>query len=136
MNARGALRCTPAGGWPRLRGLSPRCALGWACLAMLHSAPAFASKEGAAVVEVFRIVIPAVLLTFAACLVGGLVHGAVKARRVGESMPSGIARGLLRGLIAFVIVIAAALVLLSIVGAIWIAYSFVYVYVINPDPTR
>ena len=103
---------------------------------MLTSGPAFASKEGAALVDVVQVIVAVVLVTFIACVAGGAVYGAVKAGRSGESMPTSIARGLLRGLIAFAIVGAVSVGVLTVVGMLWVAYSFLYVYVINPDAGR
>lgn len=103
---------------------------------MLHSMCALASKEGAAVADGFvallRWVVPIVLVTFMACLAGGILHGARKANQNGDSVLTGSARGLLRGLIAFVVVVAVSFIALTALGALWIAFSFLYVYVINP----
>jgi uncharacterized RDD family membrane protein YckC len=107
---------------------------------MLYSVSALASREGAAVadgiVAILRWVVPIVLATFVACTAGGAVHGARKANHDGESVLKGSARGLLRGLLAFAIVVAAALVVLAALGFLWIAFSFLYVYVINPDVAK
>ena len=106
------------------------------CVAMLQSGPAFASKEGAAYADVVQVIVAIVLVTFVACMAGGALHGAIKANRSGESMPAAIPRGLLKGLIAFAIVGAVSVGVLTIAGMLWVAYSFLYVYVLNPDAGR
>lgn len=113
----------------------PRYAL-LACAATLQSGPAFASKEGAGLVDAVRVIVAIALVAFTACVAGGALHGAIKASRNGESIPAAIPRGLLKGLIAFAIVGAASVGVLTVLGMLWVAYSFLYVYVLNPDAGR
>lgn len=87
-------------------------------------------------VDVVQVIIAIVLVTFIACVAGGVVYGAVQASRSGGSIPTAIARGLLKGLIAFAIVGAVSVGVLTVVGMLWVAYSFLYVYVLNPDAGR
>jgi len=95
MKAHDGLRRTLASQWPRARMPSPRTAP-WAFIALLPSRPAFASKEGAAAAEAVGVIIVVVPAVFVACVVGGILYGAIKTGREGGSLPTGIARGLLK----------------------------------------
>ena len=103
-----------------------------ACIGMLQSLPAFASKEGAAVADAVQVIVWIVLVAFIACTAGGVVYGVFKASQGGESVLKGSARGLLKGLIAFVVVAAASMIVLTAVGVLWVAFSFLYIHVLNP----
>ena len=102
------------------------------CIGMLQSLPAFASKEGAGVAEAVQMIVLIVLATFTACVAGGVLYGAFKASQGGESVLRGSARGLLKGLIAFLVVAFASMIVLTAASALWVAFSFLYVYVLNP----
>src|SRR6185436_7708959 len=66
---------------------------------------AFASgREGAALVEPVLWIVAIVLVTFAALVIGGGILGAFRASQGGESILKGGARGLLKGIVAFLIV--------------------------------
>ena len=99
----------------------------------LHMVPAFASgREGEAYVEPILWIVAITLVAFFALVVGGSVRGASHAKQNGESVLKGSARGLLRGVIAFLILGAASVVGLTVLGILWVAYSFLDVYVLNP----
>ena len=99
----------------------------------LQATCALASKEGAALVEPVRWIIAIVLATFAALVIGGGFLGAFRASRSGESILMGGARGLLKGLVTFVVVSAVSVGALTVLGFLWVAYSFLYVHVLNPS---
>lgn len=99
----------------------------------LQAMCAFASgREGEALVEPVRWIVAIVLVTFATLVFGGGFLGAFKASRSGESIVKGSARGLLRGMVAFLIVGAVSMAGLTILSFLWIAYSLLDVYVLNP----
>jgi len=100
---------------------------------MLQATLAFASKEGAALVEPVRWIITIVVITFAASVIGGGCLGAFRASRSGESIVKGGARGLLKGIVMFVVVCAVSVGLLTVLGLLWVGYSFLQVYVLNPS---
>ena len=100
----------------------------------LQATCAFASgREGEALVEPVLWIVTTVLVTFATLVFGGGFLGAFKAGQSGESLLKGGARGLLRGLFAFLVVGAVSVAGLTILGFLWIAYSFLYVHVLNPS---
>jgi len=95
---------------------------------------AFASgREGEAYVGAVGWIVGIVLVTFATLVVGGGLQGAFRASQSGESILKGSARGLLRGIFALLVVGAVSLAGLTILGILWIAYSFLDVYVLNPS---
>ena len=97
---------------------------------------AFASgREGEAFVEPVRWIVSIVLVTFATLVVGGVVLGAYRASQSGESILKGCARGLLKGMVAFLVVGAVSMAVLTILGGLWLAFSYVYVYVFPPTPS-
>ena len=99
----------------------------------LHMAPAFASgREGEAYVAPILWIVGITVVAFVALVVGGCVRGALRARQNGESILKGSAHGLLRGVIAFLILGAASVAGLTMLSILWIAYSFLDVYVLNP----
>jgi hypothetical protein len=94
----------------------------------------FASgREGEAFVAPVRWIVAIVLVTFATLVLGGGFLGAFRASQSGESMLKGSARGLLRGMLAFLVVGAVSVAGLSILGALWIAYSFLTVSTLSPS---
>ena len=100
---------------------------------MLLATCAFASKEGAALVEPVRWIIMILVITFAAIVLGSGCLGAFRASRSGESILKGGARGLLKGILTFLVVCAVSVGLLTVVGLLWVGYSFLQVYVLNPS---
>ena len=64
---------------------------------------------------------------------GGGILGAFRASQSGESILKGSARGLLRGMVAFLVVGAVSVAALTIVGIIWVAYSFLNAYALSPS---
>jgi hypothetical protein len=100
----------------------------------LQAGHAFASgREGAALVEPVLWIVVVVLVTFAALVFGGGVLGAFRASQSGDSILKGSARGLLRGTVMFLVVGAVSAVGLTVLGTLWVAYSFLEVYVLNPS---
>jgi hypothetical protein len=94
---------------------------------------AFASgREGEALVQPVLWIVAIVLVTFATLVIGGGFLGAFRASQSGESILKGSARGLLKGVVAFLVVGAVSLAGLTILGALWIVYSFVSV---GPSPS-
>jgi len=101
---------------------------------VLHAMRALASgREGEAFVEPVRWIVAIVLVTFATLVFGGGLLGAFRASQSGESILKGSARGLLRGMVAFLVVGAVSVAGLTILGILWIAYSFLDVYVLSPS---
>lgn len=101
---------------------------------MLQAICAFASgREGEAYVGAVSWIVAIVLVVFVTLVFGSGLLGALKARKSGESILKGSARGLLRGMIAFLGVGAVSVVGLTILGILWIGYSFLDVYVLSPS---
>ena len=101
---------------------------------VLHASCAFASgREGEALVEPVLWIVAIVVVAFATLVVAGGFLGAFRASQSGESLLKGSARGLLRGLVAFLVVGAVSVAGLTILGILWVAYSFLYVYMLNPS---
>ena len=101
---------------------------------VLQATCAFASgREGEALVAPVLWIVAIVLVAFATLVFGGGVLGAFRAGRSGESIRKGGARGLLRGMVAFLVVGAVSVAGLTFLGILWVAYSFLYVYVLNPS---
>ena len=98
---------------------------------LLHATCAFASREGEALVQPVLWIIWTVLATFVTLVVGGTFLGAFRARQSGESILKGCARGLLKGFVTFVVVAAVSVGTLTVVGVLWVAYSFLYVHVLS-----
>ena len=100
---------------------------------VLQAMCAYASREGEALVKPVLWIIAIVLVTFATLVIGGGCLGAFRASRSGESILKGGARGLLKGIVTFVVVGAVSVGALTVVGILWVAYSFLYVYVLSPS---
>ena len=101
---------------------------------VLQAMCAFASgREGEALVEPVLWIVAIVLVTFATLVFGGGLLGAFRAGRSGESILNGGARGLLRGMVAFLVVGAVSVAGLTILSILWVAYSFLDVYVLSPS---
>lgn len=101
---------------------------------VLQAMCAFASgREGEALVKPVLWIVAIVLFMFATLVIGGSVLGAFRASRSGESILKGSARGLVKGAVAFLVVGAVSVAVSTILGILWIAYSFLYVYVLNPS---
>lgn len=100
---------------------------------VLQAMCAFASREGEALVQPVLWIIGIVLVTFATLVIGGGFLGAFRASQSGESILKGGARGLLKGFVAFLVVGAVSMAGLTILGVLWVAFSFLYVYVLNPS---
>ena len=101
---------------------------------VLPSMCAFASgREGEALVQPVLWIVAIVLVTFATLVIGGGFLGAFRASQSGESILKGSARGLLKGMVAFLVVSAVSVAGLTILGILWVAYSFLDVYVLSPS---
>ena len=100
----------------------------------LQATGAFASgREGEALVEPIRWIVVTVLVTFATLVFGGGALGAFRASQSGESILKGGARGLLRGLVAFLVVGAVSFAGLTVLGFLWMVYSFLNVDAVKPS---
>lgn len=100
----------------------------------LQAMSAFASgREGEALVQPILWIVAIVLGTLATLVFGGGLLGAFRASQSGGSILKGSARGFLKGIQAFLIVGAVSVAVLSFLGLLYIAYSFLYVYVLNPS---
>jgi len=101
---------------------------------VLQATSVFASgREGEAYVGAVSWIVAIVLVAFVTLVLGGGIRGAFRASQNGESKLKGSALGLLRGLVVFLAVGAVSLVVLTILGILWIAYSFLDVYVLSPS---
>ena len=91
----------------------------------LQAASAFASgNEGAAMVEPIRWIVLITLGAFAILVLGGGLLGMFRASQSGEPILSGGARGLVKGLVAFVVVGGVSFAIASLLGFLWLAYAF------------
>jgi hypothetical protein len=105
-------------------------------LAVAAAPSALASgREGEQYAVVVLVIIVATLVTFAACMVAGLVVGVTRARRAGEPALKGVASGGLKGLVYFVVVGSAATVGASVLSALWIGFAVVVAPTIGDDCT-
>lgn len=98
------------------------CATSWALAS---------GREGEQYVEVVFIIVAVVLIAFAASMTAGVVVGAVKARRSGESALKGSAFGVLKGLWYFLIVSAVTIGVVTFLGFLWIVYAFVATWLLD-----
>ena len=100
----------------------------------LQAISAFASgREGEAYVEAVRWIVIIVLVVFVTLVLGGGLLDAFKSNQSGESILKGSTRGLLKGVVAFLAVAIVSVVGLTILSMLWVAYSFLYVYVLHPS---
>ena len=114
--------------------MRPDRATGFACIVLvLQATCAFASREGEALVQPVLWIVWTLLVTFVTLLIGGGFLGAYRARKSGESILKGSARGLLQGLVTFVVVVAVSVGALTVLGMLWVAYSLLYVHVLHPS---
>jgi len=101
---------------------------------VLQAMCAFASgREGEAFVEPVRWIVAIVLVTFATLVIGGGFLGGFRASQSRESILKGSARGLLKGMVTFLFVGAVSIAGLTILGILWIAYSYLSVDVLKPS---
>ena len=98
---------------------------------LLQATCAFASREGEALVQPVLWIIWTVLAAFVTLVIGGAFLGAFRASKSGESILKGGARGVLKGFVTFVVVAAVSVGTLTVVGVLWVAYSFLYVHVLS-----
>jgi len=89
-------------------------------------------REGEAYVDAVGWIVAIVLVAFSTLVFGGSLLGGVRARRSGDSILKGSARGLLRGLLAFLVLGVVTMAGLTFWSILWVAYSFLDVYVLNP----
>ena len=82
-------------------------------------------NEGAGLVDAVRLIVAIVLGTFAASFTGGVGVGIWKARRSGESILRGMLRGLGKGFLAFLVIGAVLMTLVTVGGGVYIAYALV-----------
>ena len=90
----------------------------------LLAMPAFASgREGEGLVGAVQLIVGSAVALLVVSLVGGIVVGARKAHRDGESISRGAASGVLKGIVAFVIACAVVAIVVSFAGVAFIAFS-------------
>ena len=100
----------------------------------LHSLSAFASgREGEQYVEIVRWFVGIALVALIASLAGRVIYGGYKANQKGESVLKGAARGIRKGILAFLALCAVAAVGLTVAGALWMAFVFFYQSSIRPS---
>ena len=100
----------------------------------LQAMPACASgREGEALVEPIRWIVMIVLVVLVTSVFGGGCLGAFRASQAGESIPKGGMRGLLKGMIVFLGLVAASVVGLTILGGLWMAYALLNVHALRPS---
>jgi hypothetical protein len=92
------------------------CATSWAIAG---------GREGEQYVGAVLVIVAVVLIAFAASMTAGVVGGAAKAGRSGESALKGGAFGALKGLCYFLIVSAVTTVAVTFLGVLWIVYALV-----------
>jgi hypothetical protein len=96
-----------------------------ALIVTLAAGSALASgNEGAGLVDAVRLIVAIVLGTFAASITGGVGVGIWKARR-SESILREMLRGLGKGFLAFLVICAVLMTLVTIGGGVYIAYALV-----------
>ena len=98
------------------------CATSWALAS---------GREGEQYVDVVLIIVAAVLIAFAASMTAGVVVGAEKARRSGESALKGSASGVLKGLQYFLIVSAVTTVVVTLLSFLWVVYALVATWLLD-----
>jgi len=100
----------------------------------LQATCAFASgNEGAAMVEPARWIVLITLGAFAILVLGGGILGVFRASQGGESILKGGARGVVKGLVAFVIFVGVSIAIVTLLGFLWIVYAFLNVGSITPS---
>ena len=101
-------------------------------LAVALALPAFASgREGEGLVDAVKLIVVSVLIAFIVMTSGGILYGGYKAQQAGNSLLRGLASGLWKGILAFLITAAVAMGALTVLGGLWIAWSFFAVYVLG-----
>ncbi len=95
----------------------------------LPAFPAFAGgREGEQYVPVIVFIVLTTLIALVVTTGGGIVLGAVRAKRNEASILKGAALGALKGIGAFVVLAVGAWMLLNVVGAVWIAFAYLATY--------
>ena len=114
-------------GYALLRGSRKVLVAGYVAVAAIagagYAARALASQEGAGVAEAVMWIITVTLVALAACLLGGGYYWAFKAVRAGEPALRGFGRGLVKGGIAFVVMVAVVMSVLTVLGMLFTAYA-------------
>ncbi|MEO7743385.1 MAG: hypothetical protein ABIR98_10640 [Usitatibacter sp.] len=95
-----------------------------ATLGALQAMPVIASgNEGAAMVGAVQLIVGVAFLILVASLVGGVLVGARRAHREGESILKGTAYGVLKGILAFLVVCTIVTIAAAFAGFVWIVFS-------------
>lgn len=104
---------------------SSRWAFGFAAawLAALHAGSALASREGAAIADAVVTIAGIAAVVLGASIAAGALAGVAWSRRTGASCLKGAALGVATGVLAFVALVAIAVVATNVLGAFWIAYA-------------
>jgi len=123
-------------GYALLRGSRKALIAGYGAVAVIagmgYAARALASKGAPGVAEAVMLIIAVTLAAFVACLLGGAVYYAFKASQAGESLLEGAGRGLVKGGIAFVVLVAVVMSVLTVLGVLFIAYGLLTT---SPSPS-
>ena len=98
---------------------------------LLQAGTAWASREGEGLVDAVRLIVFALLAALFVTVSGGVFLGVRKAVQSGESLLKGFATGLGKGLLAFVVTVAAGTVVLTVLRALWIGWSLFSVHVLG-----
>lgn len=107
-----------------------RCLIG--LLSVAQALPASASgREGEGLVDAVRLIAGAVLVALIVATGGGALYGGYKAQQAGSSLLKGLATGLWKGILAFLVTVAVAMGALAVLGGLWIAWSFLAVYALG-----
>jgi len=91
---------------------------------VLPAGSALASgQEGAAMVGAVQLIVGVTLLILAVSLVGGVAVGARRAHRDGEPLLKGAARGVLKGILAFLVACGVVAIVATVAGFGFIVFS-------------
>ena len=112
---------------PRLASNVPYLALSCGCLAV-GSGPVAASPEGAALVQPVLWIVLITLAALVLSLTVGTVAGIVGAKRRGEPLIKGALKGVLKGIVAFILVSAGTLGVVTVLGMGYVAYALLTTY--------
>ena len=98
---------------------------------LLQAGTVWASREGEGLVDAVRLIVFALLAVLFVTVGGGIFLGVRKATQAGESQVKGFVIGLGKGLLAFVVTVAVVTAALTVLGGLWIGWSFFSVHVLG-----
>lgn len=92
----------------------------------LHAPHAFASgREGEQYVPVVQFIVSAIMIALVVTIGGGVVVGAMRAKRNEGSILKGGARGVLDGIGAFVVLAVVTTSVLTVLGGLYVVYALI-----------